>query len=150
MPTFAKNKKAYHEYEILEEFEAGIVLRGHEVKAIKKGRVSIKGSYARIKNGEMFLVGATIPPFQPKNTPQKYNEQRKRKLLLKKKQIQYLAERIEKKGLTIVPLKVYSVKGKIKIKIGLAKGRKQYDKRRKIKEEAEKREMKRQVKKFNK
>ncbi len=149
MPTYSKNKKAYHEYKILEEFEAGIVLLGHEVKAIKNGRISIKGSYARIQNGEIFLVGATIPPYQPFNTPADYNEQRKRKLLLKKKQIQYLSSKIEKKGLTIVPLKVYSIKGKVKIKIGLAKGRKKYDKRQKIKEKAAKREMKRKLKKFN-
>ncbi len=149
MPTFAKNKKAYHEYKILEEFEAGIVLLGHEVKAIKKGRISIKGAYARIRNGEIFLIGTTIPPYQPANTPKEYNEKRKRKLLLKKRQIQYLASKTEKKGLTIIPLRVYSTRGKVKIKIGLAKGKKKYDKRAKIKERATEREMKRQMKKFN-
>jgi SsrA-binding protein len=149
MPTFAKNKKAYHEYQILEEFEAGISLRGHEVKAIKTGRISIKGSYARIQDGEIYLIGASIPPYQPFNTPESYNDQRKRKLLLKKKQIQYLSSRIEKKGLTIVPLKVYSIKGKVKIKIGLAKGKRKFDKRQKIKERAAKREMDRRKKKFN-
>ena len=150
MTTFSKNKKAYHEYSILEEFEAGISLLGHEVKAIKNNRISIKGSYASIKNGEMFLIGATIPPYQPKNTSRKYNEKRDRKLLLKKKQIQYLSNKIENKGLTIVPLKVYSVKGKIKAKIGLVKGKKKFDKRAKIKKKTTEKEIQRQVKSFNK
>jgi len=150
METLTKNKTAYFQYEILEEFEAGISLLGHEVKGIKTGRISIKGAYASIRNGEMFLIGAIIPPYQPKNTSKNYDEKRDRRLLLKKKEIQYLADKIEKKGLTIVPLKVYSVKGKVKIGIGLAKGKKEYDKREKIKKELTEREIQRQVKEFNK
>ena len=150
MKILTKNKTAYFQYEILEELEAGISLIGHEVKAIKTGRISIKGAYASIRNGEMFLIGATIPPYQPKNTSKNYDEKRDRKLLLKKKEIQYLADKIEKKGLTIVPLKVYSVKGKVKIGIGLAKGKKKFDKRAKIKKTIIEREIQRQVKEFNK
>ena len=150
MKILTKNKTAYFQYSILEEIEAGISLIGHEVKAIKTGRISIKGAYATIRNREMFLIGATIPPYQAKNTSKNYDEKRDRKLLLKKKEIQYLADKIEKKGLTIVPLKVYSVKGKVKIGIGLAKGKKKLDKRAKIKKVATEREMQRQVKEFNK
>ena len=150
MKILTKNKTAYFQYEILEEKEAGISLLGHEVKAIKTGRMSIKGAYSTIRSGEMFLIGATIPPYQPKNVSKNYDEKRDRKLLLKKKEIQYLADKIEKKGLTIVPLKVYSVKGKIKIGIGLAKGKKAFDKRAKIKKMATEREIDRQLKEFNK
>ncbi len=150
MKILTKNKTAYFQYEILEEIEAGISLIGHEVKAIKTGRISIKGAYASIRKGEMFLIGATIPPYQAKNTSKNYNEQRDRKLLLKKKEIQYLADKTEKKGLTIVPLKVYSVRGKVKISIGLARGKKKFDKRAKIKKITTEREMDRQLKEFNK
>ena len=150
MKILTKNKTAYFQYEILEEIEAGISLIGHEVKAIKTGRISIKGAYASIRKGEMFLIGATIPPYQAKNTSKNYDEKRDRKLLLKKKEIQYLADKIEKKGLTIVPLKVYSVKGKVKIGIGVAKGKKKFDKRAKIKKITTEREIDRQLKEFNK
>ena len=150
MKILTKNKTAYFQYEILEEIEAGISLIGHEVKAIKTGRISIKGAYASIRKGEMFLIGATIPPYQAKNTSKNYDEKRDRKLLLKKKEIQYLADKTERKGLTIVPLKVYSVKGKIKIGIGLAKGKKKFDKRAKIKKITTEREIDRQLKEFNK
>ena len=149
MKILSKNKIAYFQYKILEEIEAGISLIGHEVKAAKIGRASIKGAYATIRNGEIFLVGAVIPPYQPKNTSQHYDEKRDRKLLLRKKQIQYLAEKIEKKGLTIVPLKVYSVKGKVKISIGLAQGKRKFDKRAKIKKINTERELQREFKKFN-
>ena len=150
MKIITKNKTAYFQYSILEEFEAGISLIGHEVKAIKTGRINIKGSYASIRNGEMFLIGATIPPYQAKNISKNYDENRDRKLLLKKKEIQHLADKIEKKGLTIVPLRVYSVRGKVKIGVGLAKGKKEFDKRAKIKKMVTEREMQRQVKEFNK
>ena len=150
MKIITKNKTAYFQYSILEEFEAGISLIGHEVKAIKTGRINIKGSYASIRNGEMFLIGATIPPYQAKNISKNYSETRDRKLLLKKKEIQHLADKIEKKGLTIVPLRVYSVRGKVKIGVGLAKGKKEFDKRAKIKKMVTEREMQRQVKEFNK
>ncbi len=147
MPVLAKNKKAYHEYRILETLETGIVLTGQEVKAAKKGRISIKGSYAKIKDGEVWLLGANIPPYQPANAPQNYNPQRKRKLLLKKREIRHLIGKTSQKGLTLIPLKVYTKSGLIKVKIGLAKGKRQYDKREAIRKRQAKREIRRELKK---
>ncbi|MCK4520688.1 SsrA-binding protein SmpB [Candidatus Parcubacteria bacterium] len=133
MSILAQNKKAYFDYEILETYEAGIVLIGQEVKAIKTGHVSLKGSYVVIKNQEMFLIGANIPPYQPKNAPSNYSPERSRKLLLKKSEIKSLIGKSKQKGLTLMPLKMYTKRGKIKLLFGLAKGKKEYDKREKIK-----------------
>ena len=133
MAVLAQNKKAYFDYEILETYEAGIALIGQEVKAIKTGHISLKGSYVVIKNQEMFLIGAYIPPYQPKNAPSDYNPERSRKLLLKKSEIKSLIGKSKQKGLTLMPLKMYTKKGKIKLLFGLAKGKKEYDKREKIK-----------------
>jgi SsrA-binding protein len=93
---------------ILEKFEAGIELKGFEVKSLREGRGSLKGSYVRIKNGEAFIVNFNIPPYQPKNTPKDYDENRERRLLLKRKEINYLIGKSNEKGLTIIPTKVYS------------------------------------------
>ena len=133
MAVFAQNKKARFDYEILETFQAGIVLIGTEVKAIKTGHISIKGSYVVIKDNEFFLIGANIPPYQPKNAPKDYEPERLRKLLLTKSEIKHLVGKIKQKGLTLVPLKVYTVKGKVKITFGIGKGKKKYDKRETIK-----------------
>lgn len=141
------NKKAYYNYEILEKFEAGIFLMGQEVKSIKLGRVNLKGSYVVLnqadKNPEVFLVGCSIPPYQPKNSPADYDPQRSRKLLLKKKEINYLVGKLSQKGLTIIPLKVYTKGGKIKLEIGIAKGKKKFDKKDLIKKRETEREIKR-------
>ena len=134
MPTLAKNKKAYHDYEVLEEFEAGLVLNGQEVKAIKEGKISLKGSYVMIREEEAFLVGVNIPPYQPKNAPDDYDSKRSRKLLLTKKQIKYLMGKSNERGLTLVPLRVYTKKGLIKLKFGVCRGKKKHDKRKKIKD----------------
>lgn len=147
MPTLAKNKKAYYDYEILETYEAGIVLTGQEVKSIKNGRVSIKGSYARIRNGEAFLVGAVVPPYQPANAPENYNPQKERKLLLKRSQLDYLTGKTVTKGLTLVPLKVYTKNGLIKVLVGLAKGKRKEDKREKIRKREAERRIRRELKK---
>jgi len=146
--SFAENKKAWHDYEIIEKYEAGIVLEGHEVKAVKTGRMSIFGSYVKILGGEAFLIGAIISPYQPKNTPKDYDPQRTRKLLLNKKEIAGLIGKSQEKGLTIVPLKVYAKKGKIKIEIGLAKAKKKRDKREAIKKKEEKRKIERVLKQY--
>lgn len=146
MRTVAKNKKAYFDYEILEKFRAGIVLRGSEVKSIKTGRISLKGSYVVVKDQELFLIGATIPPYQPKNTPSDYNPERSRKLLLKKSQIKYLIGKSKQQGLTMVPLRVYTKKGRIKIEFGLGKGKKKADKRAEMKNKAIRRKIKRTLK----
>jgi SsrA-binding protein len=126
MAVFAQNKKARFDYEILETFQAGIVLIGQEVKAIKTGHISIKGSYVIVKDNEFFLIGANIPPYQPKNAPKDYDPERLRKLLLTKSEIKHLIGKIKQKGLTLVPIKVYTVKGKVKIIFGIGRGKKKY------------------------
>lgn len=133
MSEYANNPKAGFDYEILETIEAGIVLEGHEVKAIRAGKASIKGTFVKILNEEPFLIGATISPYQPANTPKNYDPQRTRKLLLSKKEISDLIGTSQAKGTTLVPLKFYSNKGKIKLLIGIARGKKKYDKRETIK-----------------
>lgn len=148
MTIFSENRKAYFNYEILEIFEAGLVLSGAEVKSIKNGRMNLTGSYANFHNNELYLINAAVAPYQPKNQPIDYDPARSRKLLLKKQEIAYLTGKIKQKGLTLVPLKVYNKGRRIKIEIGLARGKKQYDKRAAIskKETAKKieRELKRE------
>lgn len=146
MPTLVKNRKAYYDYEILEDFEAGSVLTGQEVKAIRNGKISLKGSYVVIRDGEAFLIGANIQPYQPKNTPDEYDSERKRKLLLTKKQIKYLTGKSNERGLTLVPLKVYTKKGLIKLKFGVCRGKKKHDKRKKIKDREIDRSLRRRIK----
>lgn len=131
---YAQNKKAFFDYEILETLEAGIELKGHEVKAVKAGKVSIKGSYVKIINNEAFLLGATVSPYQPSNIVGEYDEKRDRKLLLNRKELDYLLAKEKERGLTIVPIKLYNKGGKVKLEIGIARGKKKYDKREKIKE----------------
>ena len=141
MPVLAENKKAYYNYEILEKFEAGISLIGQEVKSLKTRGVNLAGSYAVLKDGEIFWVGAKIPAYQIKNAPPDYNPERSRKLLLKKSEIKRLIGKTREKGLTLVPLKVYTKKGKIKLEFGLVKGKKKADKREKIKKRQVEREI---------
>jgi len=130
---YANNPKAGFDYEILETLEAGIVLKGYEVKSVKTGKVSIKGSYVKILNGEPFLIGATISPYQVANITDDYDPQSSRKLLLSKKQISVLVGTSQAHGLTLVPLKLYDKKGMVKLLIGIARGKKKYDKRETIK-----------------
>jgi len=150
MRVLAENKKAYFNYQILEKLEAGISLIGQEVKSIKSGRINLAGSYVvlkgPIKGGypEVFLIGANIPPYQPKNAPPDYNPERSRKLLLKKSEIKYLIGKVKQKGLTLVPLRVYTKRGKIKLEFGVARGKKKVDKRELIK----KREFEREKERF--
>lgn len=145
MKVFAENKKAYFDYEILEKFEAGLVLIGQEVKSLKTRGISLAGSYAVIKDEEVFWVGAHIPAYQPKNALSNYDAERSRKLLLEKKEIQYLIGKSQQRGLTLIPLKLYTIKGKIKMEFGLAKGKKKFDKRETIKKRELEREIKRQL-----
>lgn len=133
MKTIIQNKKAYFNYQILERFEAGISLIGQEVKSIKSGRINLAGSYIVLKKEEVFLIGADIPLYQPKNAPPDYNPERSRKLLLKKSEIKYLIGKIEQKGLTLIPLRVYTIKGRIKLEFAVAKGKKKFDKRELVK-----------------
>jgi len=141
----SKNKKAFFNYEIIDNFEAGIVLQGSEVKAIRDGRINIKDSYVIISQGEAFLLNAHINPYQFA-TYDRPDPTRKRKLLLHKKEIDKLAGKLQTKGLSLIPLKIYFKNGKIKLEIGLGKGKKKYDKRSVLKERDIKREMEREIK----
>lgn len=138
---YAYNKKARYDYEILETLEAGVSLKGHEVKAIKTGHCSLKGSFVVLKNGAPYLLNANIPPYQPKNMPKDYDPNRSRQLLLSKNEIRRLIGKTKEKGLTLVALKLYNKKGKIKLQIGVGKGKRKIDKREIIK----KRDMKREI-----
>ncbi len=146
MKILSENKKAYFNYQILEKFEAGINLIGQEVKAIKTRGVNLLGSYVVVKNEEAFWIGANIPPYQPKNAPSDYNIERSRKLLLKKREIKYLIGKSRQKGLTLIPLRVYTKNGKIKLEFGMAKGKKKFDKREVIKKRETEKEIERALK----
>lgn len=148
MKLISTNKKAYFNYEILETYEAGISLRGSEVKSIRDGRISLKESYAEIKDGEVFLVNCHISPYEPAN---RFNHEprRERKLLLHRREIKRLIGKILEKGLTLVPTKVFiNDKGKVKIELSLAKGKRAYQKREIIKERDREREMRAEMKKW--
>ncbi|MDP3784626.1 MAG: SsrA-binding protein SmpB [bacterium] len=146
MPGLLENKKAYFDYEILEKYEAGLELRGYEVKSLKLKRGNIQGARAIIRGGEAYIVGMDIPPYQPKNTPKDYEPQRTRKLLLHKKEISRMAGKAEERGLTIVPTKVYTSGGRIKVEIAVVRAKKKYDKRERIKEREENRTIERTLK----
>ena len=146
MRVLAENKKAYFNYEIADKFEAGVSLIGQEVKSLKTRGTNLAGSYVVIKNSELFWVGAKITPYQPKNAPADYNPERFRKLLLKKTEIKHLIGKAKEKGLTFVPLRVYTKGGKIKLEFGIAKGRRKFDKRELIKKRETEREMKKELK----
>jgi len=137
---YAENKKAYYDYEILEKFEAGIELKGYEAKAITSGKVSLSDAYGIIRNNEVFIVNLNISPYQPKNIRENYNPQRTRKLLMKKREIKYLIGKTQ--VLTLIPLKIYNKKSKIKIELALARKKRKRDKREKIKREEDLRKIK--------
>ena len=145
MKIVATNRKAYHDYDILETYEAGIVLKGTEVKSAKQGRINLKDSYAKIDNGEIFLLNAHISPYTHGNV-YNHDPRRTRKLLLHKREIMRLYGKVKEKGLTLIPLKAYIKNGKIKIELGLCKGRKVYDKRAEIKKRDLEREMRYEMK----
>lgn len=140
-----KNKKVYYDYEIKDTYEAGIVLTGTEIKSIRDGKVNLKDSYAIIKNNEVFILGMHISHYKEGNIFN-HDETRTRKLLLHKKEILKIRDAIEKEGFTIVPLKLYFNKDKAKLMIGIAKGKKTYDKRESIKKRDTERELQKQFK----
>src|SRR3989344_2895384 len=142
----SENKKAYFNYEILETFEAGIELKGYEVKAIRSGRINMAGAFATLKGEEGWLTNADIPPYQPKNTPADYDSKRPRKLLLNKKEILYLIGKMHSDRLTLIPLKLYNKQSKIKVLLGLGRGKRQYEKREVIKKREASREIRRTLK----
>ena len=146
MKTVSENKKAGFKYQVLEKFQAGIVLTGQEVKSIKMGRINLAGSFVVLRAGEVFLTGANVPPYQPKNAPKNYNPKRDRKLLLKKAEINKIIGKAHQKGLTMVPLLVYTIKSKIKLEFAIVRGKKKADKREKIRKRETAREIERALK----
>lgn len=147
MKIVASNKKAYFNYEIVESMEAGIALLGSEVKSIREGRVSLKDSYAEVKNGEVFLLHMNISPYEHANIFN-HDPLREKKLLLHRQEIKRLIGKIREKGYTLVPTKVIlNDKGKVKVEISLAKGKRTYEKKRAIKEREIEREVRAELKK---
>jgi len=139
----AVNRKARHDYFILETFEAGISLTGTEVKSLRSSKVSMQDSYADVKNGEVWIYNLHISPYEHGNI-YNHDPKRPRKLLLNKDEIAYLVGKVKEKGLTLIPLSIYfNERGWAKVELGLAKGKKLYDKRKDLAEKAERRELER-------
>ena len=138
--TVCRNRKARHLYDILDELECGLVLKGSEVKSIRDGKMSIDEAYARMQDGELWLINADIAEY-PQASVMNHEPKRNRKLLLKKRELVKFAESAKQQGLTMVPLAVYFSRGIVKVKIALAKGRKLHDKREKLRKESDKRDI---------
>ena len=138
--TISTNRRARHEYEILETIEAGLVLRGTEVKSLRDGQVTFKDSYATVRNDEAWLLGCHISPYSH-GTDANHDPERDRKLLLRRREISRLTGRIAERGLTLVPLRLYFKSGRAKVELGLGRGKKLHDKRSAIRERDVKREM---------
>jgi len=130
--SIAENRKAYHDFHLLETFEAGLVLLGTEVKAIREGRVNLRDSYARVEGGEVFLYNVNISPYSHRGYAD-HEPLRRRKLLLHRDEIRKLIGKTVEKGMTLVPVRLYFKSGKVKVAVSLAKGKKEYDKRETIK-----------------
>lgn len=144
----AQNKKAWHEYELVEKIEAGLALMGTEVKSLRARQCDLEGSYARIQDGECWLIGCKIAPYE-RGGSVNHDPVRKRKLLLHKSQIRKVRTKLEQRGFTLVPLKVYfNDRGLAKIQLALARGKRQYDKRQKMQDQQHKRDIGRQMKKY--
>ena len=145
MPVLARNKKAFHDYFIEDRFEAGIELVGTEVKSIKAGKVSIKESFIRVIKNEVFIMNMHVTPYEFGNIHNE-PETRVRKLLLKRKEIEKISSRIKEQGYTVMPLSIYTKQRLVKIEIGLAKGKKLYDKREAIAKKDQRREAEKEFK----
>lgn len=145
--TMATNRKARHDYEIIETLEAGIALKGTEIKSIRQGRLNLKDGYVQIRNGEAWLQNVHISPYEQGNQFN-HDPMRRRKLLMHKRQIAKWDQESRQGGFTIVPLKVYIVRGKAKVQIGLARGKNLYDKRHSLKEKQIKRDIQRTMKEY--
>jgi len=146
--VIANNKKAWHEFFIEDTYEAGIVLKGTEVKSIRQGKVSIKESYCEIRNGEVFIVGMHISPYEQSNTFYTIDPLRSRKLLLNKREINKLIGKTTEKGYTLIPLRVYIRKNLVKVEIAIAKGKKLYDKRETLAKKDAQRRIERTLKEY--
>ena len=139
------NRRARHDYHILDTFEAGMVLRGPEVKSLRQNRISFTDSYARIRDGEVYVYNLHIAPYDH-NTSQGVDSKRERKLLLHRREIRSLTGTLTQKGLTLIPLRIYFRRGKAKLELGLARGKHLYDKRQKLKERIVRRQIDRAMK----
>ena len=139
------NRKAYYDYEILDKFEAGLVLAGSEVKSLRDGNVNLKDSYISFKNGEAFLQNAHIGVYKA-SSYNNHHPERLRKLLMHREEIDKIMGKVQEKSLSCVPLKLYFKKGRVKVEIGLGKGKKLHDKRRSIKDKESKRDLQRSLK----
>src|SRR6185295_13803503 len=143
--NIAENRKAFHDYHILESFEAGLVLLGTEVKAIREGRVNLRDSFARIENGEVYLCNVNISPYSHRGYAE-HEPLRRRKLLLHRDEIRKLIGKTVEKGMTLVPVRLYFKKGRVKVAVSLAKGKKEYDKRETVKRRETERETRAAIK----
>ena len=146
MASYAENRKAYFNYEVLDKYEGGIELLGNEVKSIRGGQISLDGAFIIVRGGEVFLINANIQPYQVKNTDINYDPLRNRKILVTKKEIKELSETEKNKNLTIVPLALYNKGHKIKIELALVRGKKKFDKRETIKKRESDIEIRREYK----
>lgn len=144
--SLTENKKAFFDYEILEKLEAGLVLTGPEVKSAKAGHMNLRGSFVTFHGSDALLTNAHISAYQPAGPNPDYDPTHSRRLLLKKKEIDYLRAKSQEKGLTIVPLKVYTKNRFVKVEVGVARGKKQFDKRESIKKRDSAKEVKRTLK----
>lgn len=142
------NRQARHLYEILETYQVGIELQGTEVKSIREGKANLRDGYALVRNGELWLINVHISPWRSAGAYFNHEPRRTRKLLMHKQEIRKLIGKVEEKGLTLVPLKMYFKGGWLKIDIGLGKGKKLYDKREDLKKREDKRDMERAMKQF--
>lgn len=146
MPTLAVNKKAKHDYTVIETIEAGISLLGHEVKSVRAKRAQLLGSFVHERGGEMYLINANIPAWQVKNMPEDHDERRARKLLLNHKEIYSIAQKMKGENLTIVPLSLYTRNNRIKVELALVRSKKARDKREDLKRRDADREIGRHMK----
>lgn len=146
MAVFAENKKAGFNFEILEKFQGGLVLRGAEVKSVMQGKMQLAGSYITLRKGELWLLGSTVSPYQPNNPTARFPQERARKVLVTKRELGTLFGKTQERGLTLVPLKVYSTAaGKLKLEFALSRHKKRWDKRETLKNKEAEREMRRFV-----
>ncbi len=143
--TVVSNRRARHDYEILERFETGIVLSGAEVKSLRGGHGSLTEAFARVRDGEIWLEGMHIPPYAQAADKARYQPTRPRKLLLHRKEIERLVGRAAERGLTLVPMRVYFAHGLAKVELGLGRGKRQFEKRQAIAEREHRREMEREA-----
>ena len=148
MPTVATNKRAHFDYQILDKYEAGLVLTGQEVKSVRAGHISLKESFVTLKESELFLTNAHISFYKQAGEVKNYNPTRPRKLLLKKSEIKHLIGKLRLAGLTLVPLRVYTKKRLLKLEFGIGKGKNKFDKREDLKKKDANRDIQRALKNY--